>query len=532
MPSRLCLFGQPRVEHVHATVPLRLKRCALLLALLVAAPDGVARDALAERLWAEGGETVRRNRLRRLIHEIRRQLGASALVADDRHVRLASDWVAGCDLRGLLAGQAVVQREGAPEDPAAALAAVLAARRPLLGELVFDEDSPAAQWLAFLRTAQTGMRRRLRDAVVDGWLAAHDDARALAFLLDDLQADPLDERAAETAATLLVRAGRHDACLAVFHTLRRHLADALGVDAAPSFRRLAGQAEARAAAARAQACAAAPVRYVASDGAHIAWQAFGAGPADLLLIPGFVSSVEMAWELPALAGFLARLAGQFRVIVFDRRGVGLSDRVPATDPVAQGVRDVLAVLDAARSAAPLVLAASEGGPTGIALAAAQPRRVAGLCLFATLAKGCAGDGYTAALTRAQYAQWLRTMVADWGNPAALDVFCPSQADDPALGAWWARLLRLSSSPAALGALLAGLRDVDVRGLLPRLACPVTLMHRTGDRAVRVAASRYMAARIPGARLVELDGCDHFVWVADQDAIVAELRRLQGLAAPR
>jgi pimeloyl-ACP methyl ester carboxylesterase/DNA-binding SARP family transcriptional activator len=528
MTPRLCLFGLPRFLHAGTAgreEPVRLKRCALLLALLVAAPQGLSRAVLAERLWADGSEAVRRNRLRRLVHEARGQLGQSALVADERGMRLAPDWLDGCDLHVFCAQQQAAERDGHVADAEAAAMAVAAARMPLLGTLDFDESSPAAEWLAFQRAAQTVRRRRLRDALVDGWLAAHDDARALACLLEDVESDPVDERAAETAATLLHRAGRHEACVAVFRTLRRHLAAELGVDAAPSFHRLAAEAEARIAAGCAQAAAAAPIRYVENDGAHIAWQAFGTGPADLLLIPGFVSSLEMAWELPQLAGFLARLARRFRVILFDRRGMGLSDRLPAPDPLDQTVRDMRAVLDAAHCAAPLVLAASEGGPAGIALAVAHPRRVAGLCLFGTLAKGCAGDGYTAALSREQYDGWLEDMVARWGTPTALEAFCPTQADDPVLRAWWSRLLRLSSSPAALATVLAQLRDVDVRALLGRLACPVSLLHRIGDRAVRIDASRYMATRIPHAQLIELDGRDHFFWSGAHEPILEELDRL-------
>jgi pimeloyl-ACP methyl ester carboxylesterase len=188
---------------------------------------------------------------------------------------------------------------------------------------------------------------------------------------------------------------------------------------------------------------------------------------------------------------------------------------------------MVAVLGSAQSATALVLAASEGGPAGIALAVEHPHRVAGLCLFSTLAKGCAGDGYTAALTREQYRRWQSEMVASWGTPAALQAFCPTHAADPVLRDWWSRLLRLSSSPAALGAVLAQLRDVDVRALLSRVTCPVTLMHRTGDRAVRLDAGRYMAARIPGARLVELKGCNHFFWMGEHAPILAELWRLLG-----
>jgi pimeloyl-ACP methyl ester carboxylesterase/DNA-binding SARP family transcriptional activator len=525
MQCDLRLFGPPSVVRDDRVEPIRLKRCALLLALLVAEPSGVGKEILAERLWSDGDDKARRSRLRRLVFELRAQLGEAALTEDQGRLQLAPPWLARCDLHAFLDTHAKAVHEDRIDDVDAAAGVVTLARQSLLGALQFDDPCAATEWLDYQRVAHAGMCRRLRECVVDKLMAAGDTEAALALLLQDLPGDPFDDTAAELAARLLYRGGRFAECIAMFQTLRRNLASELGLDAAPSFHTLAADATARLAAASVWNVERPVTRYVASGDAHIAYQVFGEGPRDLLVIPGFVSSVEMAWDLPQLSEFLARLAPQFRVILFDRRGIGLSDRLPQDGAANHAVADIVAVLDAAGSQSTLVFAASEGGPLGIRLASEHPRRVAGLCLFGALPKGSAEGDFRAALTREQYAHWLADMVATWGTPAALHTFCPSHAEDPVMREWWSRLLRLSSSPASLAAILEQLRDMDVIPLLGGLACPVTLIHRTGDRAVHIAASRYMAARIPGARMVELDGNDHFWWMADNDVVLAELQRL-------
>ena len=525
MQCDLRLFGPPAAVREERAEPIRLKRCALLLALLVTEPSGVAKGSLAERLWSGGDDQARRSRLRRLVFALRAQRGQAALTEEHGRLRLAPSWLARCDLRAFLDVHAQAVHEDRIDDVDGAARIVALARQPLLGTLQFDDPCAATEWLDYQRVAHAGMRRRLRERVVDKLMAAGDTPAALALLLGDLPSDPCDETGAELAARLLHRDGRHAECLAVFQALRRNLAAELGLDAAPSFHGLAADATARLAAASVWNVERPVTQYIASGGAHIAYQVFGEGPCDLLVIPGFVSSVEMAWDLPRLSEFLARLAPRFRVILFDRRGIGLSDRLPPDSAVDHAVADIIAVLDAAGSRSAVVFAASEGGPLGIRLASEHPPRVSGLCLFGSLPKGSGEGDFTAALTREQYARWLADMVATWGTPAALHTFCPSHAADPVMREWWSRLLRLSSSPASVGAILEQLRDMDVIPLLGGLACPVTLIHRTGDRAVHIAASRYMAARIPGARMVELDGSDHFWWMADNDVVLAELRRL-------
>jgi pimeloyl-ACP methyl ester carboxylesterase len=146
-----------------------------------------------------------------------------------------------------------------------------------------------------------------------------------------------------------------------------------------------------------------------------------------------------------------------------------------------------------------------------------------------LPKGTAGAGYGAALTPRQYDLWLKRLVADWGTGRSIAAFAPSHVNDPTLNDWWARLLRLSSSPGTVAGILDQLRNIDVTALLPHVRCPTTLIHRRGDRAVRIETSRFMAAHIPGATLVELEGEDHWWWLDDVDALLGRLLALRDVA---
>jgi pimeloyl-ACP methyl ester carboxylesterase len=273
-----------------------------------------------------------------------------------------------------------------------------------------------------------------------------------------------------------------------------------------------------------------PTRYVGGGGVHLAFQTYGAGPTDILVLPGFVSHVERLWEEPRCRAFQSSLGEVGRLILLDRRGVGLSDRVGFTPSVEATAQDIRTVLDAARSKRVVLLGVSEGGPACIKFAADHPDRVAGLILFASLAKGSATPDYPHALQASQYDVWLKKLVTGWGGPAGIETFAPSLAGDPQARAWWAGLLRAASSPGAIKGVLEALRDTDVRHLLGRISAPTLVLHRQGDRAVRVGAGRYLADHIAQAHFVELDGDDHWIFAGDQQAVLASIKQFVGSLA--
>jgi class 3 adenylate cyclase/pimeloyl-ACP methyl ester carboxylesterase len=269
----------------------------------------------------------------------------------------------------------------------------------------------------------------------------------------------------------------------------------------------------------------APVtRYTRSGEASIAYQVVGEGRLDLLFMTGWISQVEQLWELPALRRLMERLAVFSRLILFDRRGTGLSDSVGGHHSLEQEARDALAVLDAVGSERTALFTYGLGGPVGAMLAAERPERVGALIMYASIARTVWAPDYNWAMTAEDRAEWTERSVAAWGevDGPGLPVLAPSMADDPALAVWFARLQRLAASPGEARLLLNAAVDLDVRDLLPQIRVPTIVMHREHDIAWDPRHSRYLAEHIPGARYVELDGADSFPFVGDSDAIVEEI----------
>jgi pimeloyl-ACP methyl ester carboxylesterase len=265
-------------------------------------------------------------------------------------------------------------------------------------------------------------------------------------------------------------------------------------------------------------------RYASSGDATIAYQVAGEGALDLLFLPGWISQIEQLWDASAMRRFLERLAVFNRLILFDRRGSGLSDSVGEPYSLEQEARDALAVLDAVGSERAALFTYGLGGPVGALLAADHPERVGALIMYASIARTSWAPDYDWAMTVEDRTQWTERTVAVWGEKGGpgLPVLAPSMADDPALVAWFARLQRLAASPGEARILLNAAAELDVREMLPGIRVPTLVMHRSQDSAWDPRHSRYLAARIPGARYVELEGADSLPFIGDSDAIVEEI----------
>jgi pimeloyl-ACP methyl ester carboxylesterase len=264
-------------------------------------------------------------------------------------------------------------------------------------------------------------------------------------------------------------------------------------------------------------------RYARSDDLSIAYQVVGDAPVDLVYVPGWVSHVEHAWEEPSFAPFLHRLASFSRLILLDRRGTGLSDRVDRLPTLEERMDDVRAVMDAAGSERAYLFGISEGGPMCILFAATYPARTAGLVLCDTFARGRYADDYPWALTEEQERQHLERIEREWGTGLTAS-FAPSRENEEAFRRAWGRFERRAVSPGGMRMILAMSADTDVRHVLPSIQVPTLVVHRTEDRIVPVENGRYLTQRIPGARLVEVPGIDHFPWVGDSDAILDEVEQ--------
>lgn len=259
----------------------------------------------------------------------------------------------------------------------------------------------------------------------------------------------------------------------------------------------------------------------ADDGVHIAYQVFGEGPFDLVVIPGFISHVELAWEDDSIARALRRLGSVSRVIMFDKRGTGMSDRTERLPDIDRRMLDIEAVMHAASSERAAFFAVSEGGPMAILFAAAHPERTQGLVLVATYARITACPDYPIGMPTEHLYASVRYLEPGWGTGIGLGGWAPSVAKDPAARKSFARLQRLGASPGAAMALMSSYMDIDVRPALPLVRAPTLVLHRTDDRMVPVTHGRYVAEHIEDARMVELPGTDHFWWTEDVDQIVGE-----------
>ena len=265
------------------------------------------------------------------------------------------------------------------------------------------------------------------------------------------------------------------------------------------------------------------IRYAESDGLQIAYEVFGEGPRDLVLVHGWVTNLELIWEHPRVARALERLGSFCRVLNFDKRGTGLSDRVPLDrlPTLEERMDDVRAVMDAASCRRAVLFGHSEGGPMSLLFAAAYPERVEGLVLYGTFATRRWHEDYPWAPTPEERERHVRAVREGWGGIVHLPELAPGVMNDEEFREWWARYLRSSASPAGAAALTSMNSDADVRAVLPTIHVPTLIVHRTGDRRTDVRGARWMAEQIPGARFVELPGEDHLIW-ADPDPILDQV----------
>ncbi|HYP15450.1 MAG TPA: alpha/beta fold hydrolase, partial [Bryobacteraceae bacterium] len=269
----------------------------------------------------------------------------------------------------------------------------------------------------------------------------------------------------------------------------------------------------------------ADIRYARSGDVNIAYQVLGEGPVDLVFVMGWVSHLEWFWAEPSFARFLRRLASFSRLILFDKRGTGLSDRVPlrALPTLEQRMDDVRAVLQAVGSRRAAILGVSEGGPMSALFAATYPERTLALMMIGTYARRLRDADYPWGPTAEERDAYLREIESTWGGPVGLEERAPSQAGNQQFRDWWASYLRMGASPGAALALTKMNAQIDVRQVLPTVRVPTLVLHRRGDRCLKVDEGRYVASLIRGARFVELPGEDHLPFVGDQDTILDEIQ---------
>jgi class 3 adenylate cyclase len=260
----------------------------------------------------------------------------------------------------------------------------------------------------------------------------------------------------------------------------------------------------------------------ADDSTHIAYQILGDGPFDLLWVPGYVSHIESDWEEPRTARFLNRIASFCRLIRFDKRGTGLSDRT-GDQHLEQWVDDTLAVMEAAGSSRAALFGISGGGPMAMLFAALYPERTSALVIYESYARALWADDYPFGLEPEALQQMRDLMVSQWGHDIDFERWAPSVKDDVRLQAYYSKKWRLAASPGAVASVLKTLHQLDVRHVLPAISVPSLVLHNVGSRIVPVAAGQYLGKHIPGAKYVELPGQDHLPYFEHPDLIIGEMQ---------
>jgi len=460
------------------------------------------REKLASLLWGRSADEQARTSLRQTLSGLRRTLAEhDADVLVTRGESLALD-ASGVD-------SDVDRIESAVPEHV-----------PCAGELYNGEllegfslhEEAFEEWLE-------GERRRLREAAIqamakelDHCLTSEEVKRGIAVAGRLLALEPLREDVHRSLMRLFVQAGRRGTALQQYEHCRRTLRQELGTRPEPETERLASDIRAQP-----------RTEFTTCGDVDIAYQVLGQGPVDLIYVPGWASHIEYGWEYSGYAKFLRRLASFSRLIVFDKRGTGLSEREVGTPSLEERMDDIRAVLDAVGSEKAAVLGVCDSGSLACSFAANYPDRTTALVLYGSFAKRLRSDDYPWGYDEAQFQEWLEIFGNDWGGRMVLNTLAPSAGVDSEFHDWFSKFLRYSTTRRAALKLTKLNAKTDVRHVLPAIHVPTLVTRRHGDRAASAGDAEYLAKHIEGAKLVELPGDDHVPFAGDIDRLVDEIK---------
>jgi pimeloyl-ACP methyl ester carboxylesterase/DNA-binding SARP family transcriptional activator len=536
---RVLVLGDLTVEADGRTLdPIRGRRARSLLGWLAVHPGLHPRARVAAVFWPDVLDESARSSLRTTLATLRRELGqpvADAITATRERVGLERHPGIWIDLQAF--EELVAHGEF---EQAAALS-----RGDLLADL--DDD-----WVNEARE-----RHRSEMVEVLGQLARQaersgDLGEALDRTREQVALDPLSEEAHRELARRLAAAGDRAGALAAFRVFSARLQRELGIAPSPQTRELVDRirsAEARPAPDRVGATQAQPslpephapatsvhegiptVRYARNGSVHLAFQSFGEGDREFVLVPGLISHLEFPWEYPPYRRFMNRLGSFARVTVYDKRGMGLSDPLDAAAGFDQHLDDLAAVIDAANATRPTLMGWSDGASVAALFAAHHPDAVESLVLYGGFAKLLESPDYPQGGPVESFDEIVEGVNEAWGEGVSLSFLAFEKLGDQDFCRWWGRYERACTSPGLVISALHLDAEIDIREALPTIHVPALLIHRTEDPVMRVEAARFMAERIPDARLIELPGTVHWPWLGDPDAVIEEIEEFVTGARP-
>lgn len=540
MPElKLFLFGPPRFEYQGETIDLGLRKAMALITYLTITKRECSRDEMATLLWPESSQSSARASLRRSLYHINKTIQDQLLLSSADTISIDPNADLWCDVDVFKRSLSEFGHESeiSKQIDQQGLQILEEAVALYLGDLLEGFSLPGCnsfdEWLFFeaesLRESLASTLKQLAMA----YQRQGEYDQAIPHARRWLSLDSLHEPAHRLLMELYAESGQRAAALRQYEECVRILDQELMLSPQLETTELYQNIRLhRDISAPPPSRTKPKVRYVASGDVHIAYLVMGDGPVDILLVSGFVTHLEKIWRLPSLKTFFEELGSFSRVIIFDRRGVGLSERVGYPPTLDDTTDDMLAVMRAAGSKHAVLFGFLEGGPNSMLFTATYPERVSGLILYGTCAKWTWSEDYPWALTSEQYDLWLQRISENWGEALNIQEYAPSRAHDAQLQEWWADMMRSASSPGGIKAVVEVMREIDVRDILPAIRTPTLVLHRKGDRAVRIQAGRYLAGQIPGVKYVELEGQDHWFFIGDSQSILNEMRTfIQNLGSP-
>lgn len=509
-------LGALRLEwQGQARTPARKKAWALLL-FLVLSRRPHSRDSLASWFWPDLEKRQGRTSLRSTLSDLNRILGNDWVVRHGDALSFNQAFPVAVDSLQLM--EARRQKLILPLEQLYGWSGELAEGFRLPGCDAFEE------WLYFQRGSLRQeflelLELKVASASADGeWDTMADAAKLW------ISCDPLSEKAHLALIQALTLLGRVEQALDQYRVLESALQNELGVKPAKSIEDYVNELRQDRPPASisferpGENCGLdmGDVAYARNGDLHIAYREIGKGPDVLIYLWGFISHLDQATEEPRLLSYITQLSRRYRLILFDKRGMGLSDRTGHPPSLAETASDVIALMDHLKIHSATLLGQSEGGPAAITCAHRYPDRIERLILVGTAAKWTRSTDYPHTLAPELYDKWLDVLESSWGHAVNLKQFAPSCAGDEKVIKWWSKTLRLASSPGAIRAVLEVAKDIDIRHLLPDIRQPCLIVQIKGDRLIRVENGRFLAERIPDATYLELPGQDHWLWVQETE----------------
>ncbi len=536
---RLCGALALEIDGRDALAAVPAGQARSLLAYLLTREDRAAeRGALVDVIWPSGAPKDPQADLRVILTRLRRAL-APATLDGRQHLRLALPAPIWVDVEVATRALEAARAHAGDAAWSSALERARAAHALLRPGFLPGQEGA---WAQDERRGHEELELEALEWIARSGIAlgGAELATAQRAARDLVSRSPFRETGHRLLMEALGATGNVAEALQVYEELRCLLRDELGVTPAPEVqalhqRLLAGEPlrEPVRTVVRART-APGPTRYARHGDISLAYQVLGEGPTTLLLVTGWVLPMEAIWEDPAYVRFVERLASSFRVILWDKRGTGLSDRV-AVDrlpTLEERMDDIGAVLDAAGAERAAIAGLSEGAVLGALFGATHPERTQALVLYGGWGATVGDADYRAMPSRRRFDEFADQVQRSWDDMGPfLALWAPTHEHDPVVRDWWTRALHRGASPASAVAWLRMLADFDIRGVVGAIHTPTLVMHRTGDRMIRVENGRWLGASIPGAECVELPGDDHLWWLGDQDALLDELERFLAGAAP-